>query len=135
VAADLLSQAEHGIDSQVLLVADSEIIIEKVKAAISQQLPILSRNEIAAAALNNSRFIVMENVDTAFDLLNEYAAEHLIIASDNALGLSAKVVNAGSVFLGHFSPESAGDYASEQTIRFLPMVTQKPIVAYLWIAL
>jgi histidinol dehydrogenase len=112
VAADLLSQAEHGIDSQVVLVASSRLKVDKVKKEISRQLPLLSRNEIAGGALQNSRFIVMENVDTAFDLLNEYAAEHLIIASDNALPLSGKVINAGSVFLGHYSPESAGDYAS-----------------------
>lgn len=112
VASDLLSQAEHGIDSQVVLVAGSPSIIDKVKKEIDRQLPLLSRNKIAAAALINSRFIVMENADTAFDLLNEYAPEHLIISSDNAQALSEKVVNAGSVFLGHFSPESAGDYAS-----------------------
>lgn len=112
VAADLLSQAEHGADSQVLLAASSEEIIEHVKTAIEKQLAVLSRKDIAAQSLINSRFIVMENADAAFDLLNEYAAEHLIIASDNADKLSEKVMNAGSVFLGHYSPESAGDYAS-----------------------
>jgi len=112
VASDLLSQAEHGVDSQVLLVASSSQIVDMVKTEIDRQLPILSRNEIAAKALQNSRLIVMENVAAAFELLNEYAAEHLIIASDNALELAEQVVNAGSVFLGHYSPESAGDYAS-----------------------
>jgi histidinol dehydrogenase len=112
VAADLLSQAEHGIDSQVVLVASSPEIVDKVKAEIALQVLSLSRKEIAAKALENSRLIVMEDIDAAFELLNEYAAEHLIIASDNALALSEKVVNAGSVFLGHYSPESAGDYAS-----------------------
>ncbi len=112
VAADLLSQAEHGTDSQVVLVASTQMIVEEVKAAISLQLPALSRNKIAAGALENSRFIVMENEAAAFDLLNEYAAEHLIIASNNSLELANRVVNAGSVFLGHYSPESAGDYAS-----------------------
>ena len=112
VAADLLSQAEHGADSQVLLVAASKDIADKIKIEVDQQLNNLSRKEVAADALLNSRFIVMENIDAAFDLLNEYAAEHLIIASDNALLLSEKVVNAGSVFLGHHSPESVGDYAS-----------------------
>ena len=112
VAADLLSQAEHGVDSQVVLVASSTSIVENVKAEIAAQLALLSRKEIAAKALQNSRLIVMENTDAAFELLNEYAAEHLIIASDNALALSDKVVNAGSVFLGHYSPESVGDYAS-----------------------
>ena len=112
VAADLLSQAEHGADSQVLLVATSFEIVEAVKIEIEKQLFNLSRKEIAAKALANSRFIVLENVDEAFELLNEYAAEHLIIAADNAVALSEKVINAGSVFLGHYSPESAGDYAS-----------------------
>jgi histidinol dehydrogenase len=112
VAADLLSQAEHGIDSQVVLVASSPEIVNKVKAEIALQVLLLLRKEIAAKALENSRLIVMEDIDAAFELLNEYAAEHLIIASDNALALSEKVVNAGSIFLGHYSPESAGDYAS-----------------------
>ena len=112
VAADLLSQAEHGTDSQVVLVAASLAIVEKVKQQLGVQLPLLTRNDIAAAALKNSRFIVMENVADAFELLNEYAAEHLIIASDNAGVLCDKVVNAGSIFLGHYSPESVGDYAS-----------------------
>jgi histidinol dehydrogenase len=112
VAADLLSQAEHGIDSQVVLVANSTLIIEAVKIEIEKQLSFLNRKEIAGTALINSCFIVMENVDDAFALLNDYAPEHLIIASDNAAMLSEKVVNAGSVFIGHYSPESAGDYAS-----------------------
>jgi histidinol dehydrogenase len=112
VAADLLSQAEHGADSQVLLLANSLAIIENVKIAIEKQLSFLSRKDIAAKVLTNSRFIVMENTDDAFELLNEYAPEHLIIAADNALALAEKVINAGSVFLGHYSPESAGDYAS-----------------------
>ena len=112
VASDLLSQAEHGADSQVLLVASSTTIVENVKAAIVQQLSQLSRKEIAAKALENSRFVVMENTVEAFSLLNEYAAEHLIIASDNAEMLAEYVENAGSIFIGHYSPESAGDYAS-----------------------
>jgi len=112
VASDLLSQAEHGADSQVLLVASSSAIVDKVKVAITQQLAQLSRKEIAAKALENSRFIVMENTVAAFSLLNEYAAEHLIIASDNAEVLAEYVENAGSVFIGHYSPESVGDYAS-----------------------
>ncbi|MEP6594508.1 MAG: histidinol dehydrogenase [Ginsengibacter sp.] len=112
VAADLLSQAEHGIDSQVLLIASSELIIRNVKAEINLQIEFLSRKKIAEQVLLNSRFIVMENIDDAFALLNEYAPEHLIIASDNAERLAAKVINAGSVFLGNYSPESAGDYAS-----------------------
>lgn len=112
VAADLLSQAEHGADSQVILVAASVNIVNAVTAEVEKQLALLPRKDIAAKALQHSRYIVMENADAAFDLLNEYAAEHLIIASDNAALLSEKVINAGSVFLGHYSPESAGDYAS-----------------------
>jgi histidinol dehydrogenase len=112
VAADLLSQAEHGTDSQVLLVAASPSIIEKVNAEIENQLAALPRKEIAKIAMANSNYVVMENATDAFDLLNEYAAEHLIIAADNAADLAEKVINAGSVFLGHYSPESVGDYAS-----------------------
>jgi histidinol dehydrogenase len=112
VAADLLSQAEHGADSQVILVANSKLIIENVKKEITHQLELLPRKDIAGKALEYSRFIVMCDIDAAFDLLNEYAAEHLIIASDKALELSERVINAGSVFLGHYAPESAGDYAS-----------------------
>jgi histidinol dehydrogenase len=112
VAADLLSQAEHGADSQVILVANSERIIEEVKSNIESQLTKLPRKEIAEKALTHSRLVVFENPDTAFDFINEYAAEHLIIASENAAELANKVRNAGSVFLGNYSPESVGDYAS-----------------------
>jgi histidinol dehydrogenase len=112
VAADLLSQAEHGVDSQVVLVASSVKVVEDVQKELELQLPLLSRKDIAKVALTNSRFIVMDDSTAAFNLLNEYAAEHLIIASDNAIELSEKVVNAGSIFLGHYSPESVGDYAS-----------------------
>lgn len=112
VAADLLSQAEHGADSQVILVAASISIVNAVKAELEKQLAVLPRKDIAAKALQHSRYIVMEDATAAFELLNEYAAEHLIIASDNAVALAEKVINAGSVFLGHYSPESAGDYAS-----------------------
>ncbi len=112
VAADLLSQAEHGEDSQVLLVADSVEVIEKIKEALKIQFNELSRKSIVAKALHNSSLVVMQNVDDAFALLNEYAPEHLIIATDDGEQLAAKVINAGSVFIGHYSPESAGDYAS-----------------------
>ena len=112
VAADLLSQAEHGADSQVILVASSQAVLDKTTIEIEKQISVLSRKNVAALALANSRFIVMENEDAAFDLLNAYAAEHLIIAADNADELADKVISAGSVFLGHYSPESAGDYAS-----------------------
>lgn len=112
VAADLLSQAEHGGDSQVVLVAVNEQIIENVISEIYQQLPMLERKETIEKSFLNRRFLVIENTNEAFDFLNEYAPEHLIIASENAEQLSEKVQNAGSVFLGNLSPESAGDYAS-----------------------
>jgi histidinol dehydrogenase len=112
VAADLLSQAEHGVDSQVILVASSAAIVDSVKEELEMQLEELPRKEIATAALQNSRFVVMSDVDRSFELLNSYAAEHLILASCNAASLAEKVINAGSVFLGNYSPESAGDYAS-----------------------
>lgn len=112
VAADLLSQAEHGPDSQVMLIASSESIVEAIKNEVILQLQDLPRKEIATIALQHSRWIVFHNNDEAFHFLNEYAAEHLIIASNDAEILSEKVINAGSVFLGNYSPESAGDYAS-----------------------
>jgi histidinol dehydrogenase len=112
VAADLLSQAEHGADSQVILVAVNEEIIEKIILEIHQQLPMLPRKDIIEQSFLNRRFIVIENKNEAFDFLNDYAPEHLIIASVNAEDLAEKVRNAGSVFLGNLSPESAGDYAS-----------------------
>ena len=112
VAADLLSQAEHGVDSQMLLIATSEAILTSIQNQVNLQIESLERKKIAEKALSNSCFTVMKNVNDAVDLLNEYAPEHLIIASDNAEELSAKVRNAGSVFLGHYSAESAGDYAS-----------------------
>ncbi len=112
VAADLLSQAEHGEDSQVILVSDDEEVIADVLLEIKKQLPLLSRNEIAAKALENSKAILVKNSDEGIDLLNEYAPEHLIIACKNDEELAEKIINAGSVFLGNFSCESAGDYAS-----------------------
>ena len=112
VAADLLSQAEHGTDSQVVVVTNLVAIIDAVKNEIVKQLTELPRKDIATKALVHSRFIVIEDRDMAFEFLNDYAAEHLIIASDDADQLADKVINAGSVFLGHYSPESAGDYAS-----------------------
>ncbi len=112
VAADLLSQCEHGIDSQVVLVATGMDVIENVIGEINRQLPFLKRKKIVNQSLVNSRFILMENKQAAFDLLNAYAPEHLIIASEKSKKLSAHVVNAGSVFLGNYSAESSGDYAS-----------------------
>lgn len=112
VAVDLLSQAEHGADSQVILVAVNQQIIENVIQEIHKQLPLLPRLDVIEKSFLNRRFIVMKNEVEAFDFLNEYAPEHLIIASENAEELSELVRNAGSVFLGNLSPESAGDYAS-----------------------
>lgn len=112
VAADLLSQAEHGADSQVLLISTSERMIEKVKAQISQQLELLPRKELAGKSLSNSKLVLVKDLQEAMALSNAYAPEHLIIAIDDYEDLAAKVVNAGSVFLGHYACESAGDYAS-----------------------
>ncbi|WP_224996518.1 histidinol dehydrogenase [Cesiribacter sp. SM1] len=112
IAADLLSQAEHGADSQAMLVTSESNFAEAVNVEIGKQLKELPRKEMAAAALANSRLIVLKDLDDAMDFLNEYAAEHLILAVDNATEVAEKVVNAGSVFLGHLTPESAGDYAS-----------------------
>jgi histidinol dehydrogenase len=108
----LLSQAEHGSDSQVLLVTDKAEIIESVQEQIDLQLEQLPRRQMAAASLQNSRAVVMENEEDALELVNAYAAEHLIISRKDALSIAEKVTNAGSVFIGNFSPESVGDYAS-----------------------
>lgn len=112
VAADLLSQAEHGADSQVLLVTTDENLIGKVEQQLEQQLAQLPRAGLAAKALVNSTMVLMKDAGSAMELLNEYAAEHLILACENAESLAAGVINAGSVFIGHYSPESVGDYAS-----------------------
>jgi histidinol dehydrogenase len=112
VAADLLSQAEHGADSQVLLVTTAEDLIPLVEEALQEQLQELDRKDLAIQALKNSKAVVVRDELTAIEMLNQYAPEHLILATDNAALLAEQVVNAGSVFLGHFSPESVGDYAS-----------------------
>lgn len=112
VAADLLSQAEHGIDSQVVLVASSEKITKKILKEVDTQLEKLPRHKIAQKALENSVAFVINNPDKAIDLINEYAPEHLIISIENDEEIISQIVNAGSVFIGNFTPESAGDYAS-----------------------
>lgn len=112
VAADLLSQAEHGPDSQVILVTNDAMLIDKTIKSMNAQLELLERKAIASKALENSKAVLMNDMDDAMALVNEYAAEHLIIASDEAHRYGEKVINAGSVFLGNFTPESAGDYAS-----------------------
>ena len=112
VAADLLSQAEHGPDSQVVLVTFDEEIVGKVKSEIERQLVDLPRRAVAEKALDNSRVLVFANRSDAVDFLNEYAAEHLILAIGDAEELAGQIRNAGSVFIGNYSCESAGDYAS-----------------------
>lgn len=112
VAADLLSQAEHGIDSQVLLVTTSESLIDATTKELGRQLGDLPRRVIATQALENSKMILLNNIEDAINMVNEYAAEHLILACHNADAIAEQVVNAGSVFIGDFSPESVGDYAS-----------------------
>ena len=112
VAADLLAQAEHGIDSQAVLVATSAEIAERVIAEVEKQLPVLPRAEIAARAIENSYAVVVSNLDEAMQFSNQYAPEHLILATESWQQLTPKIINAGSVFLGNLTPESAGDYAS-----------------------
>ncbi|UNM97307.1 histidinol dehydrogenase [Ignatzschineria rhizosphaerae] len=112
VAADLLSQAEHGEDSQVILVTDSEMLIDRVEASIESQLALLGRAETAKVALSHSRSILVESLDEAVMVSNLYAPEHLIIQTESPRSLLADISHAGSVFLGAFSPESMGDYAS-----------------------
>ena len=112
VAADLLSQAEHGVDSQVLMITTSKEIIPAVLRELELQLNLLPRKEIASQSLENSKIILVRNQEEMMEMSNEYAPEHLIISTDNYMELADKIVNAGSVFLGKFSCESAGDYAS-----------------------
>jgi len=112
VAADLLSQAEHGTDSQVLLVSTSEAMINTVLAETEKQLEELPRKELAAKALENSKAILLKDVNEMIELVNQYAAEHLIISCKDEDSIAEKIINAGSVFLGNYSPESVGDYAS-----------------------
>ena len=112
IAADLLSQAEHGIDSQAILITTSEPMLQQVSDEVKRQLDQLPRKEIATKALDNSKLVLVANDDEAIDLANTYAPEHLIIQTDNYESLAEKVINAGSVFLGKYACESAGDYAS-----------------------
>lgn len=112
VAADLLSQAEHGPDSQVVLVTTDEQLIAEVKTELTTQLRQLERRDIAKEALRQSRLVLVKTLDEAIELSNFYAPEHLILSCNKAASLANKVKSAGSVFIGHYSPESAGDYAS-----------------------
>lgn len=112
VAADLLSQAEHGVDSQAMLITTSQALQQAVKEEVERQLALLPRKEIAEKSLANSKLIVVRDMDEAIELTNAYAPEHLIIETADYLSVAERVVNAGSVFLGSLTPESAGDYAS-----------------------
>jgi len=112
VAADFLSQAEHGPDSQSLLVCRSQEFAEQVNAEIVRQLALLPRADIATRSLENSRIVVFDDIDTMVAFANDYASEHLIIAMDDAWAVANRITAAGSIFVGHYSPESAGDYAS-----------------------
>ncbi len=112
VAADLLSQAEHGVDSQAVLVTTSLRLQQAVKAEVERQLALLPRKEIASRSLENSKLILVRNMDEAIEMTNAYAPEHLIIETNDYLQVAERITNAGSVFLGSLTPESAGDYAS-----------------------
>jgi histidinol dehydrogenase len=112
VAADLLSQAEHGRDSQVLLVSTNATVVEEVLRELEKQTKVLPRQAIAAQVVQNSKAVVLTTIEEAVALVNEYAAEHLILACNNAEGVAEKITAAGSVFIGNWAPESAGDYAS-----------------------
>jgi len=112
IASDLLSQAEHGVDSQVILVTTSKSLIEKTQTEIQKQLAVLPRKDMAKVALDHSHSVCFDSVEESFAFINTYAPEHFIISSDHAEQYYDLVENAGSVFVGHFTPESAGDYAS-----------------------
>ena len=112
VASDLLSQAEHGPDSQVLFVTTEESLLEKVSTEVALQLEQLPRKETAAVALGQSRMMLFDSMEIVMKFINEYAPEHLILQTADAHTLAEKVSSAGSVFIGHYTPESAGDYAS-----------------------
>lgn len=112
VASDLLSQAEHGIDSQVICVVNNEDLLDKISKELEQQLAVLPRKAIAQQALESSKLIVINNINDTLDFVNAYAPEHLILAVKNEDEYLSKISNAGSVFIGNYTPESAGDYAS-----------------------
>jgi histidinol dehydrogenase len=112
VAADLLAQAEHGVDSQSVLVTTSAEFVQKTVAELNKQLPVLPRAVIAGKAIDNSYIVVVNDLDEAMDFSNQYAPEHLILATDQWQQITGRIINAGSVFLGNLTPESVGDYAS-----------------------
>ena len=112
VAADLLSQAEHGVDSQAVCITTSKTLAEKVLVEVDRQLQLLPRKEIAEKSVANSKIILVKDLEEVIDVTNEYAPEHLIISTSNYMQIAERITNAGSIFLGHLTPESAGDYAS-----------------------
>jgi histidinol dehydrogenase len=128
VAADLLSQAEHGADSQVILLSTSEHVLNETLIQITKQLEVLPRKEIAAKAIENSKAILLNDIDECITLSNLYAPEHLIIATENARDLVTQITNAGSIFLGNYSCESVGDYASGTNHTLPPMAMHEIIV-------
>ncbi|XQW83785.1 histidinol dehydrogenase [Thalassotalea piscium] len=133
IAADLLSQAEHGPDSQVILLSDSQTLLEKVQLALTEQVALLSRQAIAEQALKQSRLILCENLAQAVEVSNEYGPEHLIIQTENAQSLLTNLRNAGSIFVGAYTPESAGDYASG-TNHVLPTYGYSKVISSLSLA-
>jgi len=112
VAADLLSQAEHGVDSQAILITTSKELAQKVVEQVVIQVEQLPRADLAKKALEHSKIIIVKDIDEAIAMTNEYAPEHLIISTADYRAIAEKITNAGSIFLGHLTPESAGDYAS-----------------------
>jgi histidinol dehydrogenase len=129
IASDLMAQAEHGADSQAIFLTDNEDKINEVEQAIQNQLSQLSRKEIVSKALEHSRLILLKNLDECIHFSNQYAPEHLIIQTSNPDEYASKVINAGSVFIGAYSPESAGDYAAALIIPCPPMAMLLHIVA------
>ena len=132
VAADLLSQAEHGVDSQAMLITTSEKLQAEVMEEVDRQLAKLPRREIAAKSLENSKLILVKDMDEALELTNAYAPEHLIVETENYLEVAERVINAGSVFLGSLTPESAGDYASG-TNHTLPTLGAARYTGGVWV--
>ena len=133
IAADLLSQAEHGVDSQVILLSDSESLITRVSTELEKQLALLSRRKIAEQALTQSRLILTRDLDQAVEVSNEYGPEHLIIQTEDAPTLLSRLRNAGSIFVGAYTPESAGDYASG-TNHVLPTYGYSKVISSLSLA-
>lgn len=133
IAADLLSQAEHGPDSQVILVTESQAVIDATQAELQKQLALLTRKEIAAQALTQSRLILAKDIEEAVAISNEYGPEHLIVQTENAKTLLGKLRNAGSIFVGRYTPESAGDYASG-TNHVLPTYGYSKVISSLSLA-